>query len=58
MEHHGYGKLVKNHMDKRQAHRSGKYHQSAIDKEHESMGMKKHGPAGMKKYHMENSHRR
>jgi len=42
MEKHGYDKLVRHHMDKRHAHRHGKYHQTEIDREHEKMGMEHH----------------
>lgn len=61
MERHGYGKLVKHHRDKRHANRSGKYHQSEMDREHDydsSMKHRKRESEGMKKYHMEHSHRR
>ncbi len=57
MEKHGYDKLVKHHMDKREAHRSGKYHQTEIDREHEKMGMEHHSMRGTHDYDRSRKHR-
>lgn len=41
---------MRHHLEKRKAHRDGKYHQTALDREDERKGMEKH-----KGYHSKES---